>query len=81
MQLQAEFTTEPFREADPPQHALRARDIAIAAGLEVEFGPFGTTVRGERDQVLDAVGAIARAAFDGGASRITMQLERAGGER
>lgn len=75
MELQVEFTTEPFHEADPPLHALRARDAATAAGLEVEFGPFGTTVHGERQRVLDGLSTIASAALDAGATRMTMQLQ------
>lgn len=75
MELEAEFTTEPFRgEGSPPGHATRARDAALEAGLSVDFGPLGTAVRGEREDVLGALPAIARAALDGGASRFTLRL-------
>ena len=77
MELEAEFTSEPFRgEGEPPAHAVSARDAARRAGLGTDFGPLGTTVRGESDLVLDALPAIARAALDGGATRFTLQLRR-----
>lgn len=75
VKLEAEFTTEPFRgEGEPPAHAVNARDAAESAGLAVDFGPLGTTVRGDADTLLDALPAIARAALAGGASRLTLQL-------
>ncbi|NIH81872.1 helix-turn-helix domain-containing protein [Amycolatopsis viridis] len=75
MQLEADFTTEPFRgEGEPPEHAVRAREAAEAAGLAVDFGPLGTTVRGEADTLIEALPAIARAALTGGADRLTLQL-------
>jgi uncharacterized protein YqgV (UPF0045/DUF77 family) len=77
VELEAEFTTEPFQgEGDPPAHALKARDAADKAGLTTDFGPLGTTVRGESDVLLDALSSIARAAIDGGATRLTLQLRR-----
>ncbi|WP_186382484.1 helix-turn-helix domain-containing protein [Amycolatopsis rhizosphaerae] len=75
MELKAEFTTEPFRgEGEPPPHAVRAREAASAAGLTMDFGPLGTTARGEAAAVLDALPAIARAALAAGATRLTLQL-------
>ncbi|WP_116102883.1 helix-turn-helix domain-containing protein [Amycolatopsis thermalba] len=75
MELEAEFTTEPFRgEGEPPEHAVRARTAAERAGLSVDFGPLGTTARGDADALLDALPAIARAALAGGATRLTLQL-------
>jgi uncharacterized protein YqgV (UPF0045/DUF77 family) len=75
VELKAEFTTEPFRgEGQPPAHAVRAREAAAEAGLTVDFGPLGTTVRGEADALLDALPTIARGALDGGATRLTLQL-------
>lgn len=75
VELRAEFTTEPFRgEGEPPEHAVRAREAATEAGLTVDFGPLGTTASGEADALLGALPAIARAALDGGATRLTLQL-------
>ncbi|WP_158888940.1 helix-turn-helix domain-containing protein [Amycolatopsis anabasis] len=75
MELKAEFTTEPFRgEGEPPEHAVRANEAALEAGLSTDFGPLGTAVRGEPQALLDALPAIARAALEGGATRLTLQL-------
>jgi uncharacterized protein YqgV (UPF0045/DUF77 family) len=77
VELEAEFTSEPFQgEGEPPAHALKARDTADKAGLTTDFGPLGTTVRGDADALLGALSDIARAAVDGGATRFTLQLRR-----
>lgn len=77
MQLEAEFTSEPFHgEGTPPEHAVLARAAAEEAGLETDFGPLGTLARGSVDELLASLPAIARAALEGGATRITLQLRR-----
>ncbi|PXY27119.1 helix-turn-helix domain-containing protein [Prauserella muralis] len=81
MELEAEFTSEPFRgEGEPPEHAVRARQAADDAGLTTSFGPLGTSARGEADALLDALPSIARAALSGGATRLTLRLQVPGGE-
>ncbi|MGH9214604.1 MAG: thiamine-binding protein [Acidimicrobiales bacterium] len=76
MTLQVEFTVEPFVEAAPGPHVRAAVTAAEAAGLLVEFGPFGTAVTGDDDAVLDAVDTIVRAALGAGATRVSLQLAR-----
>lgn len=76
MRLVAEFTTEPFHgEGAPPGHAVAALEAAEDAGLDCEFGPLGTTVRGDADEVVRALGDVLRAALAHGASRVTLQVE------
>jgi uncharacterized protein YqgV (UPF0045/DUF77 family) len=71
----AEFTTEPFHgEGEPPDHAKRAWEVVQAAGLTGDFGPLGTEVQGDRDEVLDALREVITVALDAGATRITLQL-------
>jgi uncharacterized protein YqgV (UPF0045/DUF77 family) len=78
VRLEAEFTSEPFHgEGSPPEHAVAARDAAAEAGLDTDFGPLGTLARGEAKELLEALPAIAKAALDGGATRVTLQLRRA----
>ncbi|MEV7041006.1 helix-turn-helix domain-containing protein [Amycolatopsis sp. NPDC051061] len=78
MRLEAEFTSEPFHgEGAPPEHALAARDAAAEAGLETDFGPFGTLARGEAKALFEALPAIAKAALEGGATQVTLQVRRA----
>ncbi|HET7306181.1 MAG TPA: thiamine-binding protein [Segeticoccus sp.] len=80
MRLEAEFTTEPFvGEGDPPTHAVAAHDAAVAAGLACDFGPLGTSAEGDADAVLAALAPLVTAALEGGASRITLQVQRAEG--
>lgn len=78
MTLLVEFTIEPFVEGDPGPHVRAAVDAAERSGLTVDFGPFGTTVSGEDDVVLDAVDRILRAATSAGATRVSLQLARSG---
>ena len=78
MRLIAEFTTEPFvGEGDPPPHATAALRAAEEAGLECDFGPLGTSVSGAQDEVLPALAQVLAAAFANGATRLTLQVERA----
>lgn len=77
MRLEAEFTTEPFvGEGEPPAHAVAAHDAAVAAGLQCDFGPLGTSAAGEAEAVLRALAPLVTAALQGGASRITLQVQR-----
>ena len=78
MRLVAEFTTEPFDvdEGSPPAHATEALRAAEEAGLECEFGPLGTLVRGEQHLLLPALPNVLEAAFAGGASQVTLQVRR-----
>ena len=79
MRVEAEFTTEPFRgEGEPPEHATAALQAAREAGLECDFGPLGTSIRGERDAVLAALSSVAAAGLDHGADQITFQVRLEG---
>jgi len=79
MRLEAEFTSEPFEgEGDPPAHATQALEVALGAGLECDFGPLGTSVSGDSGALLGALPQILRTAFEQGATRITVQVERGG---
>ncbi|MCS5677752.1 MAG: thiamine-binding protein [Actinomycetota bacterium] len=74
MEISAEFTIEPFVEGAPGPHVRAAIDVAEAAGLAVDVGPFGTSVSGESESVLETVDAVVRAAIDRGATRVSLQL-------
>ncbi len=75
MQLRAEFTTEPFQgEGEPPEHATAPVHVLQQAGLEVDFGPLGTGATGESDALLDALREAVAAAFDRGATRVSLQV-------
>ena len=72
--MRAEFTIEPFVDGNPGPHVAAAIAAATAAGAEVSVGPFGTELAGDDAVVLQAVDALARAAVDAGATRVTVQL-------
>jgi uncharacterized protein YqgV (UPF0045/DUF77 family) len=75
MQLRAEFTTEPFRgEGEPPAHATEPVRVLQTAGFEVDFGPLGSGVAGEKAALLDALREAVESAFDHGATRVTLQV-------
>ena len=70
----AEFTIEPFVDGAPGPHVQAAIAVAEEAGLEVEVGPFGTSVTGETSVVVSTVDALLRAAIDHGATRVSLQV-------
>ena len=76
MALLVEFTVEPFTKGSPGPHVHAAVAAAEAAGLAVEFGPFGTTVQGDDEVVLGAVDAVVRGAIGAGASRVSLQISK-----
>jgi uncharacterized protein YqgV (UPF0045/DUF77 family) len=79
MRLVAEFTTEPFEvEGQPPAHVTEALRGAEAAGLDCDFGPFGTQVRGDQERLLPTLTGVMEAAFARGASQVTSQVRRDG---
>ncbi|HWJ66428.1 MAG TPA: helix-turn-helix domain-containing protein [Nocardioides sp.] len=79
MRVEAEFTTEPFRgEGEPPEHATAALEAARASGLDCDFGPLGTSMRGERDAVLATLAAVVAAGLDHGADQVTFQVRLEG---
>ena len=70
----AEFTIEPFMEGDPGPHVRETIAVAKQSGLNVEIGPFGTTVIGEQETVFELVSELVKTAMDNGASRISLQV-------
>ncbi|WP_193783493.1 hypothetical protein [Streptomyces sp. E5N91] len=79
MRLRVEFTTEPFDLDEAPAHAVVAREVVEAAGLDaVDVGPFGNTAEGGADRVLTAVDALLRRSLEAGATRISLQVNVVG---
>lgn len=75
MRLRVEFTTEPFDLDEAPAHALVAREVVEAAGLDaVDVGPFGNTAEGRADAVLAALDALLRRTLEAGATRVSLQV-------
>ncbi|MDQ1460120.1 MAG: hypothetical protein QOI08_1604 [Actinomycetota bacterium] len=76
MALRIEFTVEPFKDGAPGPHVHAAVEAVRATGLAVDFGPFGSLVEGDDDQVLAAADALTRAAIGAGATRVSLQITR-----
>ena len=77
MALRIEFTVEPFHDGAPGPHVRAAVAAASGAGLDVDFGPFGSSVVGDGDQVCTAAAdAVVRAAIGAGATRVSTQITR-----
>jgi uncharacterized protein YqgV (UPF0045/DUF77 family) len=75
--VRIEFTIEPFEAGHPGPHV----EAAIAAvrsvdGLEVEVGPFGTSIVGPTALAVSALQAATVAALTAGASRVSSQVEQ-----
>ncbi len=70
----AEFLVEPFEEGRPGPHVVAAVDAVKSLGFEPLVGPFGTTIEGDSDQVVEAVKQLLDAATAAGASRVSIQV-------
>ncbi len=78
--LVLEFTVEPFVEGRPGPHvtaAFAAAEASTADGTVVDIGPFGTTVSGPADTVIAASDRVVHAAFENGATRVSLQITAA----
>lgn len=71
----AEFLVEPFEVGHPGPHVVAAVAAVRELGFEPEVGPFGTTIAGDADRVIDAVKRLLDAASAAGASRVTVQID------
>ena len=71
----AEFLVEPFEEGRPGPHVTAAVDAVRTLGFEPVMGPFGTTIEGAPDMVIEAIKQMLDAATAAGASRVSMQIE------
>ena len=75
-EYRAEFMIEPFIEGSLGPPVLAAIDSVAASGFEPQVGAFGTTITGDSDEVVRALGDMLNAAMDAGATRVTVQVDR-----
>jgi uncharacterized protein YqgV (UPF0045/DUF77 family) len=82
MQVRLELTTEPYHGEDGrmPAHVTAAAGALSAAGLTPDLGPLGTSVEGDAEVVVTAMARAVQAALDGGATRVTLQVEGHGSD-
>ena len=71
-----EFTIEPFVEGRPGPHVIAAIAAAEARGLEVEVGPFGSSVVVDLADVGGVIGVLTDAAMANGATHVSVHVAR-----
>ena len=71
-----EFTIEPFVEGRPGAHVTAAIAAAEACGLDVEVGPFGSSVIVDLTEVGAVIGALTDAAMANGATHVSVHVAR-----
>jgi uncharacterized protein YqgV (UPF0045/DUF77 family) len=71
-----EFTIEPFVEGRPGPHVTAAIAAAEARGLDVEVGPFGSSVIVDLTEVGGVIGALTDAAIANGATHVSVHVAR-----
>jgi uncharacterized protein YqgV (UPF0045/DUF77 family) len=76
--LRVEFTVEPFVEGQPGRHVLAAVEAVESLGVEVEFGPFGSSFEAEAPLAGRAVQALLDAAHAHGATHVNVHSAQVG---
>jgi uncharacterized protein YqgV (UPF0045/DUF77 family) len=76
--LEVVFTVEPFVVGEPGPHVLAAVDAVREQGIDVEFGPFGSSFAAAQDQIGSLVGRLLDAAYANGATHVSVHV---GGDR
>ena len=74
--LLLEFTIEPFHEGNPGPHVTAAVGAIEALGIEVEFGPFGSSCTVSQTRLTEVSGLIVGQAFANGATHVSLHAER-----
>lgn len=75
-QLKVEFTVEPFVPGDPGPHVQAAVEAVRHNDIDPDIGPFGTSFEVSERAADEVIGHIVRAAFQQGAQRLSLQVER-----
>jgi hypothetical protein len=70
-----EFTIEPFNEGQPGPHVIAPADALREMGVDVEFGPFGSSCVVSDEQVGETVAAVVRISLEHGASHVNVHVE------
>lgn len=73
-EIAAEFLVAPFVEGEPGPHVTAAVAAFDGQGLDVELGPFASSVTGDLDSMAEAIAEMVRAAMTQGASSIQLRV-------
>ena len=74
--LLLEFTIEPFVEGHPGPHVTSAIEAARALGYEIDVGPFGSSCSVPAAHAGEVAKAVLDAAFEHGATHVSLHAER-----
>ncbi len=66
---------EPFHEGGPGRHVLAVVEAVDTSSVDVEMGPFATTVVGELADIVATVADLLAAGFAAGATAIQLRIE------
>jgi len=72
--LNVEFTIEPFVEGSPGAHVTAAVAAVESFGLNVDFGPFGSSFAVTPDQLPEVIAELMRAAYGNGATYVSVDV-------
>jgi uncharacterized protein YqgV (UPF0045/DUF77 family) len=78
--VRIEFTVEPFVDGQPGPHVLSAIAAVEQSGLPVDVGPFSSIADVPPEALGPTVSDLVRAAFEHGATGLTLRLDRVQGE-
>jgi predicted transcriptional regulator YheO len=73
-EIAAEFLVAPFVEGEPGPHVIAAVAAFDGRGLDVDLGPFASSVTGDLDSMADAIAEMVRAAMTQGATSIQLRV-------
>ena len=73
-EIVAEFLVAPFVEGNPGPHVTAAIDAFAERGLDVDLGPFASSVSGELDVMADAIAHMLRTAMESGATSVQLRV-------
>ena len=69
-----EFTIEPFDEGRPGPHVTEPAAVLRAAGYDVDFGPFGSSVSVPTGDVGTVAALVLTTAFGHGATHVNLDV-------
>jgi uncharacterized protein YqgV (UPF0045/DUF77 family) len=73
-EIAAEFLVAPFVEGTPGPHVTAAVDAFHEHGLDVDLGPFASSVSGDLDTMAHAIADMVRAAMSSGATSVQLRV-------
>lgn len=74
MVLRVDFTIEPFVAGSPGRHVTLAVEAVRRHGIDVDFGPFGSSFDIAPDALQNVVGELLHTAYANGATNVSIDV-------